>query len=134
MNENIPILMTEECWANTYFSVVRHTGQMQCWNRRYVVVDKHGRTVFETSIPPGEPADLIWDKMIPAYRKLGRDLFIELLKLRADEYIIQACVKLGIKTITDYRERRAEVKTLAEEMKDKALAEKEAKKRKEATE
>ena len=129
-----PILMTEECWACSYFSVVRHTGQMQCWNRRYAVVDKHGRTVFETSIPPGEPADLLWDKMIPAYRKLGRDLFIELLKLRADEYIIQACVKLGIKTITDYRERRSEVKALAEEMKDKALAGKDAKKRKEAAE
>lgn len=129
-----PILMTEEYWAFSYFSVVRHTGQMKCWNRRYVVVDKHGRTVFETSIPPGQPADLIWDKMIPAYKKLGRDLFIELLKLRADEYIILSCVQLGIKSIADYSQRRSEVKDLAEEMKDKALAEKDAKKkRKEAT-
>lgn len=132
MNENIPILMTEKAWLTSQLSIVKFTGQISMFGRVYILVDKHGRTAFETPIPPGGPVDLIWRDMIPAYRKLGRDLFIELLKLRADEHIIQACAKLGIKTIADFRQRRSEVKDLAEEMKDKALAGKEAKKGKEA--
>ena len=125
-----PILMTEEYWADSYFSVVRYTGQMKCWGRTYVVVNKHGRSVFETSIQPGEPADLIWDKMIPAYKKLGRDLFIELLKLRADEHIIQACAKLAIKSVAEARQRKEEVDALAGELRENGAK----KKRKEATE
>lgn len=119
MNGNIPILMTEEYWAGSYFSVVRYTGQIKCWGRTYVVVNKHGRTVFETSIKPGEPADLIWRDMIPAYKKLGRDLFIELLKLRADEYLIQACAKLAIKSVAEARQRKGDVDALAGRLREK---------------
>ena len=126
---NYPILMTEEYWANSYFSVVRYTGQMKYWGRTYVVVNKHGRTVFETSIQPGEPADLIWRDMIPAYKKLGRDLFIELLKLRADEYLIQACARLAIKSVAEARQRKEDVDALAGKLREKDAK----KKRKEAT-
>ena len=108
MNENIPILMTQEYWANTYFSVVRHTGQMKCWNRRYVVVNKHGRTIFETSIPPGEPADLIWDKMIPAYKDLGRDRFIEAIQSQLDYKQIQAYARSKCETVGDFLAKEKE--------------------------
>lgn len=83
-----PILMTEECWRNSQFSVARFCGGCQINGDSYSIVDKHGNTLIELSIKkrggmaiePGEPADLIMNKAIPAYKKLGRDRFIEMLK------------------------------------------------------
>ena len=57
----------------------------------YVICDKQGRDIFECSIiaeregrdkaiEPGEPADLVDTRYIPAYRALGRDRFIKWLK------------------------------------------------------
>ena len=85
------ILMTEEYWANSPFSVVRYTGGCSIDGHRFVVVDKRGKDVFELShiaekegrqkaIEPGEPCDLIREDFIPLYKKHGRDKFIEVLK------------------------------------------------------
>ena len=90
-----PILMTEDYWANSQFSVVRYTGGMQ-WNGvRYVICNKEGKDIFQCSheaekagrdkaIEPGEPCDLIDECYLPVYRKLGREKFIELIKEHAE--------------------------------------------------
>ena len=90
---NFPILMTEEYWANSHFSVVRHTGEIIVDGYVYVIVNKEGKDIFECSIEadragrekaiePGEPADLVRRDFVKYYRKLGRDKFIEVLKVK----------------------------------------------------
>lgn len=85
-----PLLMTEEYWANTYFSVARYTGGITYNGHNYIIVDKQGRDLYECTriaekegrtkaIEAGEPCDLIWDKLQPAYRRLGRETIIRLL-------------------------------------------------------
>ena len=80
--------MTEYCWRNSLYSVARFYGGCMINGEDYSIVDKDGNTLMELSIKnndgmaiePGEPADLIMNKAIPAYKKLGRERFIELLK------------------------------------------------------
>ena len=90
-----PILMTEEYWANSQFSVARYTGAINLDGHRFVIVDKTGKDIFELSaiaekegrekaIEPGEPCDLIRTDFIPLYKKYGRDKFIEVLKRRPE--------------------------------------------------
>lgn len=91
-DKNAPIVMAEEYWANSYFSIVRRTGEVNFRGHHYVVVNKEGIDVFELSriaieqgranekiIPPGEPCDLVRADMIPTYRALGRERFLALL-------------------------------------------------------
>lgn len=86
-----PILMTEEYWADSPLSITRYFGHCMFHGNHYIIVDKTGRDIFECSviaekegrekaIEPGEPCDLCREDMIPAYRKLGRDAFIQLLE------------------------------------------------------
>lgn len=90
-SNNYPLLMTEEYWANTQFSVARYYGGITFNGRKYIIVDKLGRDLWECSkiaeklgkdkaIDAGEPADLILDTLQKAYKKLGRDRIIELIK------------------------------------------------------
>lgn len=85
------ILMTEEYWATSYFSIARYTGTIRYNDQIFVIVNKEGKDIFECSmeaeregrekaIPPGEPCDLIDDRFVKYYRKMGRDKFIEWLK------------------------------------------------------
>ena len=85
------ILMTEEYWANSQFSIARYTGAINLDGHRFIIVDKTGKDIFELSaiaekegrekaIEPGEPCDLIRTDFIPLYKKYGRDKFIEVLK------------------------------------------------------
>ena len=87
----LPILMTEEFWANSQFSIVRHTGAVNIDGHRFVIVDKNGRDIFELSliaekggkekaIEPGEPCDLIQADFIQLYKQYGRDKFIETIR------------------------------------------------------
>lgn len=86
-----PILMTEEYWANSQFSIARYYGGINAFGVQYKIVNKEGKDLFECSIEaekagrdkaiePGEPADLVWAKFIPYYRAIGRDKFLEVLK------------------------------------------------------
>lgn len=86
-----PIIITEEYWANSQFSVVRYTGCMEYNGVHYVIVNKDGKDIYECSIEaeregrekaigPGEPCDLIDRRYQPIYRKVGRDKFIEMVK------------------------------------------------------
>ena len=103
---NAPILMTEEFWANSQLSIVRYYGEITLDGRKYIIVDKHGRDIYECSaiaeregrekaIEPGEPADLILATLRFAYRKLGRDRIIELIKECKTEEEIKALAKEG---------------------------------------
>lgn len=85
------ILMTEEYWANTQFSIVRYYGSIDINGKRYIIVNKEGKDLIQCSIEAekegrgkaieaGEPADLILAEWQPIYRALGRDTFIEYLK------------------------------------------------------
>lgn len=79
--ELLPILMVQEYWMNTYYSVARHTGGVRINGKDYIVVDKFGRSLFETSIPAGATADLIYVGLQKSYKKLGRDAIIEALNI-----------------------------------------------------
>lgn len=103
---NSPLIMTEEYWADSMLSIVRHTGQIQFNGHVYTIVDKLGRDIFECShiahkegrekaIEPGEPCDLVRDDIIPAYRILGRDRIIALCKEGVGAEAIKAAA--GIK-------------------------------------
>lgn len=89
-----PIAMAEEYWANSMFSIARYYGIVKFNGKNYIIVNKHGITIFELSnpkskhyvgdcekaIPPGEPADLVQEEWIPVYEALGRDEFIKLIE------------------------------------------------------
>lgn len=103
---NYPLLMTEEFWANSQLSVARYFGGITFKGRKYIIVDKLGRDLFECSdiadkegrekaIEPGEPADLILATLRFAYRKLGRERIIELIKDVKTEDEIKALAKKG---------------------------------------
>lgn len=89
--EHAPILMTEEYWANSPFSIVRYQGQMRIRGIEYIIVNKEGKDIFECSweahragrskaIEPGEPCDLIDIRYKPIYHKVGRGTFIKWLE------------------------------------------------------
>ena len=103
---NAPLLMTEEFWANSQLSIARYYGEITLNGRKYIIVDKHGRDIYECSaiadkegrekaIEPGEPADLILSTLRFAYRKLGRERIIELITEEKTEEEIKALVKKG---------------------------------------
>lgn len=89
----IPICMSEEYWANSQLSIVRHFGEINFNGNHYIVVNKKGISVLELSNPkskyfvpghkvilPGEPCDLIHSDFQKYYRALGRESFLAVLK------------------------------------------------------
>ena len=85
-----PIVMSEEYWANSHFSIARYYGRISVSGHAYVIVNKEGKDIFELSaeaekagrekaIEAGEPCDLCLLEMIPVYRHFGRDRFLKLL-------------------------------------------------------
>ncbi len=106
INDNYPLLMCEEFWMNSQFSVARFYGRMSFGGREYIIVDKQGRDLWECSadakkcgrekaIPAGEPADMIVKTLWRAYRKLGRDRIIDLIKQGKTEKEINQIAKGG---------------------------------------
>ena len=89
------IVMTENYWANSQFSIARYFGRISVDGFEYVIVDKRGHDIFECSIEaekagrekaiePGEPADLCRIDFVPIYRKLGREQFLRFLEENPD--------------------------------------------------
>lgn len=89
------IVMTENFWANSQFSIARYSGSIKIDKHIYTIVDKRGHDIFECSreaakagrekaIEPGEPADLCRSDFIPIYRKLGRERFFKFLEQNPD--------------------------------------------------
>lgn len=104
MSEQYPLIMTEEYWANSQLSVARYYGGIHFMGHQYLIVNKDGKDLFELSIEaekagrekaiePGEPADLVLQSLIPAYKKLGRDRIIELVKQGKTEKEIKQIAK-----------------------------------------
>lgn len=100
-SNNYSLLMTEEFWANSQLSVARYYGGIKLDGHEYIIVDKLGRDLWECSkiaekegrdkaIEAGEPADLILATLQKAYRKLGRDRIIALIKEGKSEKEIKA--------------------------------------------
>lgn len=96
--------MTEEYWANSQFSIARYYGGIKINGKEYIIVDKNGVDVFKLSeiaekegkdkaIEPGEPCDLVLKSLVPAYKKLGRDKIIELIRQGKTEKEIKEIVK-----------------------------------------
>ena len=87
------ILMTQEYWISSPFSIARCYGGISVDGKQYVVVNKDGVTLAELSDPgsghyvgddrkaiePGEPADLILKEWLPVYRALGRERTMEVV-------------------------------------------------------
>ena len=82
-----PIIMTEEYWASSPFSIARYYGRIRISGKEYVIVNKEGKDIYECSIEaeregrqyaiaPGEPCDLIDEQYKPIYRAVGREQFI----------------------------------------------------------
>ena len=101
-----PLLMSEEFWANSQLSIARYYGEIIFNGRKYIIVDKYGRDIYECSaiaeregrekaIEPGEPADLILSTLRFAYRKLGRERIIALIKDGKTEDEIKSMAKKG---------------------------------------
>ena len=104
MSEQYPLIMTEEYWANTQLSIVRHYGHVRFMGHEYVIVNKDGIDIFALSImaekrgnnnaiEPGEPCDLCLKSLVPSYHKLGRDRIIELVKQGKTEKEIKHIAK-----------------------------------------
>ena len=94
------IVMTEEFWANSQFSIARYYGRIRVGNHDWVIVNKDGKDIFELSreaekagrekaIEPGEPADLCREDFVPIYRKLGRERFLEFLEQNPDVFTVK---------------------------------------------
>lgn len=90
-NNPFPPIIAEDYWMNSQLSIARHYGQININGQIYIIVDKTGRDIFELSeiahregrekaIEPGEPCDLCRQDWVKAYRALGRDRIIELVK------------------------------------------------------
>lgn len=90
-NNDIPICMTEEYWANSQFSIARHYGRMKINGHEFIIVNKDGLDIFalsvmaaksgkEKAIEPGEPCDLVREDFVKYYKKLKRDKFFAVLK------------------------------------------------------
>ena len=86
-----PLVMAEEFWANSQFSLARYYGKAIINGNSYVIVNKEGKDIFECSyeaemagrekaIEPGEPCDLCLEKLVPVYRWLGRDELLKRIK------------------------------------------------------
>lgn len=86
-----PLVMTEEYWANSHFSIARYYGRIKISGNEYIIVNKDGKDIFECSyeaekagrekaIEPGEPCDLVLKQLVPVYRWLGRDAFLDKIK------------------------------------------------------
>lgn len=87
------LVIPKEIWKNSYMSIARHYGGMKVKGRPYSIVNKDGVTVAELSDPnnehfnwdskyaiePGETQDLVFDELIPFYKKFGREKLLRLL-------------------------------------------------------
>jgi hypothetical protein len=87
------IFYPEEYWMNSQLATARFFGGCIIKGKEYIIVNKEGVSmrkladkakIGDVLIPAGEPADLILIEWQPIYRALGRDAFIEHLKINQD--------------------------------------------------
>jgi hypothetical protein len=87
------IIYPEEYWMNSQLATARFFGGCIIKGKEYIIVNKEGVSMRKLAdkakigdmlIPASEPADLILEQWQPIYRALGRDAFIEHLKINQD--------------------------------------------------
>ena len=66
----IPILITYEYWANSQFSIARHTGGLKINGKDYLLISEHSNRYTP---------DLLRFDWVPIYTKLGRKKTIGLI-------------------------------------------------------
>ena len=44
-----PLVMAEEFWANSQFSIARYYGRIKISGNEYIIVNKNGKDIFECS-------------------------------------------------------------------------------------
>ena len=71
------LVIPKEVWKNSYMSIARHYGGMKVKGRPYSIVNKNG--ISKYAIEPGETQDLVFDELIPFYKKFGREKLLKLL-------------------------------------------------------
>lgn len=87
MNE-IPILMTYEFWANSPFSIARHTGGMRINGHDYLLVSEHSNRYTP---------DLLRSDWKQVYAKLGRERTIGLIKNGTTAKVAKGMIKSNAK-------------------------------------
>lgn len=103
--QTIPIVMTEEYWANTHFSIARYCGSIKAFGHEYVIVNKDGLDIYacsvkaeiegrEKAIEPGEPCDLCRTDFVSIYHKLGRDKFLEFVQAHPELQTVKQAIEL----------------------------------------
>jgi len=99
-NDFRPICMAKEFWASSQLSVAKYSGGCTIGGHEYLIVDSLGRDLFHVTIPPGAPADLVRKDFIKYYAKLGRDRFLQVLRLhpRADDKTLKQCLQATIES------------------------------------
>ena len=110
------ILLTKEFWMNSQLSVAKYTGGIQVAEengkkRTLLVVNKEGKDLTQVNIPAGEPADLVDKEFIPLYKKLGRDLFIVIV--RANPLVSRKELKAILTEAADVKKRGDELEKKA---------------------
>jgi len=115
------ILLTEEAWMNSHLSVAKYAGGVSVTGENgekhiLLIVNKDGKDLTQTGIPPGEPADLVDKEFIPLYKKLGRDKFIEVVNANnllsrqgLKKVLIDAADKLKKEKETEKAKKKAEL-------------------------
>ena len=78
------IVIAKESWLCSQLSIAKYSGGIDISDeengtRHLLVVDGKGKP-YQGRLSPSVPADLVDKEFIPLYKKLGRDLFISIVK------------------------------------------------------
>jgi hypothetical protein len=73
----VNILYPKELWSNGHLSLARYYGSVKINGKVYTLVDKNGKKVL--GVAESEPHDLIDERFIPLYKKLGREKFLQVI-------------------------------------------------------
>ncbi len=78
------IVITKESWLCSQLSIAKYSGGIDISDevngtRHLLIVDRNGKP-YQGRLLPSVPADLVDKEFIPLYKKLGRDLFISIVK------------------------------------------------------
>lgn len=119
MSDFCPIVMAEEYWKESPFSIAKYYGQVNINGHTYTIVDKHGTDIFTLSrrasllgkdkaIEPGEPCDLVREDWIPLYKAVGRDRLLDILDHTSD--LDRACQLAGLENPIKPKKRKRTTK------------------------
>lgn len=79
------VLFAKEFWLYSQLSVAKYAGGIDIsepgdGKRHFLIVNEKGQPFSGNVYQENTPADLVDEKFIPLYKKLGRDLFISIVK------------------------------------------------------